>query len=320
MLNRAKKIFQIEGNAILSLMERLDENFIKAVDIIFSCEGKVIVTGIGKSGLISQKIASTFACSGTPAFFLHSTEGIHGDIGMVSKNDVVIAVSNSGETDELIKILPIIKRLGLKLIVLTGNMDSVLAKNGDVIIDVGVREEACSMGLVPTASTAVTMAMGDALAITVLERRGFNEEDFAVLHPGGTLGKKLLLRVEDLMHAGDAIPLVLEDDLMKVVLIEMTSKRLGIAGVCDNEGTLMGIITDGDLRRGLEKRPDLLLTKAKQVMTTSPKTIEKSSLAAVALQVMEQHAITALFVTSDKFSQKVEGVIHLHDILKAGLI
>jgi len=320
VLERAKTIFEIEGEAILSLRERLNEDFVKAVNTILACEGKVIVTGIGKSGLISQKIASTFACSGTPAFFLHSAEGIHGDIGMISKKDVVIAVSNSGETDELIKILPVIKRMGLKLIVLTGNKDSVLAKNGDVVLDVGVKEEACSLGLVPTASTAATMAMGDALAITVLERRGFKEEDFAVLHPGGALGKKLLLRVEDLMHVRDAVPLVVEDDSMKVALIEMTSKRLGVTGVCDNEGNFVGIITDGDLRRGLERTQNLLSTKAKDVMTTSPKTIEKTALAAKALQMMEQHSITSLFVFSEATPKKVEGVIHLHDILKAGLV
>lgn len=320
VLKRAREIFKIEGEAILCLRERLNENFIKAVNIILACEGKVIVTGIGKSGLISQKIASTFACSGTPAFFLHPAEGIHGDIGMISKKDVVIAVSNSGKTEELIKILPIIKRLGLKLIAMTGNKDSILAENGDVTLDVGVKEEACSLGLVPTASTAATMAMGDALALTVLECRGFKEEDFAVLHPGGALGKKLLLLVEDLMHVRDAIPLVYENDSMKVALIEMTSKRLGVTGVCDSEHNFLGIITDGDLRRGLEKRQDLLSKAAGDVMTASPKTIEKSALAAKALQKMEEHAITSLFVLSEGEPKKVEGVIHLHDILKAGIV
>lgn len=320
VFEHARRIFEIEGEAILSLRERLNEDFIKAANIILSCKGKVIVSGIGKSGLVSQKIASTFACSGTPAFFLHPAEGLHGDIGMISKEDVVIAISNSGETDELIKILPIIKRMGLKLIVLSGNTDSVLARNGDVVLDVGVKEEACSLGLVPTASTAAAMAMGDALAITVLERRGFKEEDFANLHPGGALGKKLLLMVEDLMHVRDAIPIVLEDDSMKVVLIEMTSKRLGVTGVCDNKGNLTGIVTDGDLRRGLERNRNLLSMKAGDVMTTSPKTIEKTELAAKALQMMEQYAITSLFVISEVESKKVEGIIHLHDILKAGLV
>jgi len=320
VLERAKKIFEIEGDAILSLSERLNEGFVKAVNIILACEGKVIVSGIGKSGLVSQKIASTLAASGTPAFFLHPAEGMHGDIGMISRQDVVIAVSNSGKTDELIKILPTIKRMGLKLIILTGNLDSELARNGDVVLDVGVKEEACSLGLVPTASTAATMAMGDALAITVLDRRGFSEDDFATLHPGGTLGKKLLLRVEDLMHVRDAVPLVLEDDSMKVVLIEMTSKRLGVTGVCDTEGMLKGIITDGDLRRGLEREGELLLMKAKNVMTAAPKTIEKTELAAKALQMMEKYSITSLFVLSAGKTRQVEGIIHLHDILKAGVV
>lgn len=298
----------------------MDENFVKAVNVIFACKGKVIVTGIGKSGLVAQKIASTFACSGTPAFFLHPAEGIHGDIGMLAADDVVIAISNSGETEEVTKLLPLIKRKGLPLIVLTGNMDSVLARNGDIVLDVGVKEEACSLGLVPTASTAATMAMGDALAVSVLDRRGFREEDFALLHPGGALGKKLLLTVEDLMHAKDAIPLVAEDDSMKVALLEMTSKRLGITGVRDSQGSLAGVITDGDLRRALERKIDILATKAKDVMTTSPKTIEKTELAAKALRVMEQHSITSLFVISGQPHKKVEGVIHLHDILKAGVV
>jgi len=320
VIKRAKTIFEIEADAILRLRERLNEDFVKAVNLLLSCEGKVIVMGIGKSGLISQKIASTLACSGTPAFFLHPAEGMHGDIGMISKKDVVIAVSNSGETDEVIKILPIIKRMGLKLIVLTGNRDSVLAKNGEVVLDVGVKTEACTLGLVPTASTAAAMAMGDALAIAVLERRGFREEDFAVLHPGGALGKKLLLMVEDLMHVRDAVPMVYESDSMKVALIEMTSKRLGITGVCDAENNLAGVITDGDLRRGLEKGQDLLSKSAKDFMTTSPKTIQKTALAAKALQMMEQHSITSLFVVSESEPKKIEGVIHLHDILKAGVV
>jgi arabinose-5-phosphate isomerase len=245
---------------------------------------------------------------------------MHGDIGMLSPDDVVIAVSNSGETDEVMLLLPIIKRRGLPLIVMTGNTDSVLARNGSVVLDVGVKEEACSLGLVPTASTAATMAMGDALAIAVLDRKGFREEDFALLHPGGALGKKLLLTVEDLMHVNDAIPLVEEHDSMKITLIEMTSKRLGVTGVCDAQGTLVGIITDGDLRRALERTPDILATKAKEVMTPSPKTIQKTELAATAVQIMEKYSITSLFVLNAPASQKVAGIIHLHDILRAGVV
>jgi arabinose-5-phosphate isomerase len=320
VLKRAARIFEIESEAILQLRERLDEEFVKAVNIILACTGKVIVTGIGKSGLVSQKMASTFACSGTPAFFLHPAEGLHGDIGMISKDDVVIAVSNSGETEELVKLLPIIKRMGLRLIVLSGKRDSALAKHGDVVLDVSVKEEACSLGLVPTASTAATMAMGDALAITVLERRGFKAEDFANLHPGGSLGKKLLLRVEDLMHVRDAIPLVDQKDSMKLALLEMTSKRLGVTGVSDKQGALLGVITDGDLRRALEREQNLLQAAAGDVMTRAPKTIKKNELAATALQRMEAFSITSLFVVSESEPKKIEGIIHLHDILRAGVV
>jgi arabinose-5-phosphate isomerase len=320
VLERAKKVFAIEAESILKLQDRLDENFIRAVNMLLACSGKVIVTGIGKSGIIGRKIASTFACSGTPAFFLHPAEGIHGDIGMMSQDDVVLAISNSGETDEVLKVLPVVKRMGLPLIVLTGNAESVLARNGDVVLDIGVKEEACILNLVPTASTAATMAMGDALAITVLERRGFKEEDFAMLHPGGALGKKLLLRVEDLMHVKDAVPMVSQDDSMSIALIEMTSKRLGITGVCDGDENFVGVITDGDLRRTLEKRSDVLAKKARDVMTQSPKTITKTALAATALRLMERHSITSLFVLSEPAPKKVEGLIHLHDILKAGVV
>jgi len=319
VLDLAKKIFAIEAESILKLQDRLDEKFIKAVNILLACTGKVIVIGIGKSGIIGRKIAATLACSGTPAFFLHPAEGIHGDIGMMAKGDVAIAISNSGETDEVIKVLPVVKRMGIPLIVLTGNSQSLLARNGDVVLDIGVQEEACILNLVPTASTAATMAMGDALAISVLERRGFKEEDFALLHPGGALGKKLLLRVGDLMHVKEAVPMVAQDDSMKVALIEMTSKRMGITGVCDSENNFVGVITDGDLRRALEKRDDVLAKKAREVMTTSPKTITMNALAATALQVMEQHSITSLFVLSESAPKKVEGLIHLHDILKAGV-
>jgi arabinose-5-phosphate isomerase len=320
VLDRAKKVFAIEAESILKLQDRLDENFVKAVNMLLACNGKVIVMGIGKSGIIGRKIASTLACSGTPAFFLHPAEGIHGDIGMMAQDDVVIAISNSGETDEVLKVLPVVKRMGLPLIVLTGNSESVLARNGDIVLDIGVKEEACILNLVPTASTAAAMAMGDALAISVLERRGFKEEDFAMLHPGGALGKKLLLRVEDLMHVKDAVPMVSQDDSMKIALLEMTSKRLGITGVCDRDENFVGVITDGDLRRALEKRSDILSRNAQDVMTLNPKTITKTALAASALRVMERHSITSLFVLSESAPKKVEGLIHLHDILKAGVV
>jgi len=320
VLERARSIFEIESEAILQLRERLDEDFIKAVNIILDCRGKVIVTGIGKSGLVSQKIASTFACSGTPAFFLHPAEGSHGDIGMIAREDVVIAVSNSGETEELLKLLPIIKRFGLKLIAMTGNRESELARNGDVMLDIGVEKEACSLGLVPTASTAATMAMGDALAITILEKRGFCEDDFALLHPGGALGKKLLLRVSDIMHAQDQVPMVFQEDSMKMVLLEMTSKRLGATGVCNTDKDLIGIVTDGDLRRALEKGIDILKTSAQDIMTPAPKTISRDALAAEALRRMELHSITSLFVSESESPCSVDGIIHLHDILREGVV
>lgn len=320
ILERAQRIFEIESEAILQLCERLDEDFIKAVNLVLDCQGKVIVTGIGKSGLVAQKIASTFACSGTPAFFLHPAEGLHGDIGMIARNDVVIAISNSGETEELLKLLPIIKRFGLKLISMTGNCDSELARNGDVMLDIGVKEEACSLGLVPTASTAATMAMGDALAITILEQRGFCEDDFALLHPGGSLGKKLLLRVDDLMHTHDQVPMVSEEDSMKLVLLEMTSKRLGITGVCNKNKDIIGVVADGDLRRTLEKGFDILKTTAREVMTHAPKTISRNALAAEALRRMELHSITSLFVSEYESPCGVDGIIHLHDILRAGVV
>ena len=320
LLERARRIFEIESEAILQLRERLNEDFVRAVNLILDCRGKVIVTGIGKSGLVSQKMASTFACSGTPAFFLHPAEGLHGDIGMIARDDVVIAVSNSGETEEVLKLLPIIKRFGLKLISMTGNCNSELARNGDVVLDIGVKQEACSLGLVPTASTAATMAMGDALAITVLERRGFCEDDFALLHPGGSLGKKLLLRVSDLMHENDQVPMVSEDDTMKLVLLEMTSKRLGVTGVCNKKRELIGIVTDGDLRRALEKGFDILKTTARDVMTPAPKTISREALAAEALRRMELHSITSLFISENESPCSVDGIIHLHDILRAGVV
>jgi len=318
VIKQAKNVLGIEAEAIQTLRERLDDNFIKAVDLLDQCKGKVIVIGIGKSGIVSQKIASAFACTGTPAFFLHPAEGIHGDVGMMSNGEVVLAVSNSGETQEVIKILPLIKRWGIKLIVITGSPNSVLARSGDIILDTGVKEEACPLGLVPTASTTVALALGDALALALLGKKGFEKEDFALLHPGGALGRRLILRVEDLMHKGDEMPLIQEDTLMKEGLLEMTSKRLGVAGICDKEGKLVGIITDGDLRRALEKEDDFLNHKAGKVMTGNPKTIAKDDLAAKALHVMEKFSITSLFILSE--DGMPVGIIHMHDLLRAGVV
>ena len=320
IIKRAKQVLQIEAKAIEQLMSRINEHFVQAVELILACDGKVVVTGVGKSGIIGQKIASTLASTGTPAFFLHPTEGIHGDLGMLEKKDIVVAISNSGETDELSQILPLIKRYGNKLIALTGKANSTLARAGDVVLDVSVEEEACPLGLAPTASTTVTLAMGDALAVALLEKRGFNKEDFAIRHPGGKLGRRLLLKVRDLMHEGDELPMVYEETLMKGALLEITSKRLGVTGVMNKRHELVGVITDGDLRRALERYTDLLERTAGEVMTKNPKRIEVDILAAQAVQRMEEHAITSLFVF-DKVGEKTpRGIIHLHDLLKAGVV
>jgi arabinose-5-phosphate isomerase len=320
IIERAKRVLQIEAEAIERLVERINEEFVRAVELILACEGKVVVTGVGKSGIISQKIASTLASTGTPAFFLHPTEGVHGDLGMLEKKDIVVAVSNSGETDELSQILPLIKRYGNKLIALTGKANSTLARAGDVVLDVSVTEEACPLGLAPTASTTAALAMGDALAVVLLEKRGFNKEDFAILHPAGKLGRRLLLTVRDLMHVGEELPMVSEDTLMKEALVEITSKRLGVTGIINKRNELVGVITDGDLRRALERYPDLLERQAAEVMTRNPKWIEADILAAHAVQRMEEHAITSLFVFNKAGERIPAGIIHLHDLLKAGVV
>jgi arabinose-5-phosphate isomerase len=320
IIERARRVLQIEAEAIEQLVERINEAFVRAVELILACEGKVVVTGVGKSGIIGQKIASTLASTGTPAFFLHPTEGIHGDLGMLDKKDIIVAISNSGETDELSQILPLIKRYGNTLIVLTGKTTSTLARAGDVVLDVSVQEEACPLGLAPTASTTVTLAMGDALAVALLEKRGFDKEDFAMLHPGGKLGRRLLLTVRDLMHVGEELPTVYEDTLMKEALVEITSKRLGVTGVTNKRKELVGVITDGDLRRALERYPDLLERRAAEVMTRNPKWIEADTLAAQAVQRMEEHSITSLFVFETNGERVPTGIIHLHDLLKAGVV
>lgn len=317
VIEQAKKVLRIEAEAVSSLIERINDSFAKAVDLVYSCQGKVIVTGVGKSGLIGQKIASTLASTGTPSFFMHPAEGIHGDLGMLSRNDVVMAISYSGESNEISHIIPVVKRMGLPLISMTGNRSSTLAKAGDAVLDISVKEEACPLGLAPTASTTATLAMGDALAVAVLDKRGFEKEDFALIHPGGSLGKRLLLRVSETMHTGKAVPLVREDILMKEALFEITSKRLGVTGVIDDEGFLEGAITDGDLRRAMEKGLDVLNKKASEIMTRNPKKIASDALAAEALQKMEQHSITSLFVMD---GEKVAGIVHLHDLLKAGVV
>lgn len=319
-IDRAKRVLKIEAEAILSLIERIDNSFSKAVEMIMECKGKVVVTGMGKSGLIGQKIAATLAGTGTPAYFLHPAEGVHGDLGILQKRDILIAVSNSGETEEIKALLPAVKRMGIQLIAMLGRQQSTLGKAADIVLDTSVKEEACPLGLSPTASTTATLALGDALAVALLEKRGFKEEDFALLHPGGVLGKKLLIKVEDIMHTGEEIPLVREMTSMKEVLLEMTSKRLGVTGVTDKDGSLVGVITDGDLRRALERHRDLLNKTASEVMTRNPKKIEKSAVAGKALQLMEEYSITSLFVHEGNREKIPIGIIHLHDLLKAGVV
>jgi len=318
-ISTARRVLDIEARAVKSLIDKLDGDFTKAVDMILAASGKVVVCGMGKSGIIGQKIASTLASTGTPAFFLHPAEGVHGDLGMLMKNDVLLAMSNSGETEELVKIIPIVKRMGIKMIAMTGKKRSTLARYGDVTLDVGVKEEACPLGLSPTASTTACLAMGDALAVALIERRGFKAEDFAHLHPAGSLGRKLM-RVEELMHTGDQVPSVKAGTPVKDAVLEMTAKRLGMTGVFKGK-RLIGVVTDGDLRRALEKgSPDILERKVEELMSKNPKVVERASLAETALRLMEEHSITALFVREGARSASIAGVVHLHDLIKAGVV
>ncbi|MBF0125949.1 MAG: KpsF/GutQ family sugar-phosphate isomerase [Magnetococcales bacterium] len=318
MLERAKNILRMEAEAILAMADRLDGRFGQAVALLFACQGRVVVTGIGKSGMIGRKIAATLASTGAPAFFLHPAEGSHGDLGMVTRGDLVLSLSNSGETGEVLALVPVFKRLGVPMIALTGRMDSTLARMSDVALDIAVEREACPMGLAPTCSTTAALAMGDALAVALLEKREFGPEQFAFLHPGGSLGRKLLIRVCDRMHTGARIPCVREGDLVRDALFEMTAKRFGMTGVVDGAGALSGIITDGDLRRWLETDQALLTRQAREIMTPKPRIIPGEALAVEAVRVMEECKITSLFVVSAQ--GRPEGVIHLHDLLKAGLM
>lgn len=319
VLEIAKRVLKTEAEAIYALIEKLGSNFEKAVEIIYESKGRVVVTGMGKSGLVGKKIAATLASTGTPAFFLHPAEAGHGDLGMVTSDDVIIAISNSGETEEIVGLIPFLKRFNLLLISITGNPESTLSREADVTLDVSVKEEACPLGIVPTASTTATLAMGDALAVALLMKRGLKEEDFAFFHPGGSIGKKLLIKVKDLMHRGDAIPQVFLGTPMSKTVIEMSSKRLGHTLVMDNNGKVTGIVTDGDLRRGIEKWGGKLFEMtAGEVMTKSPKTVSEEELAAKALSIMESYSITTLVVPDG--DGRAIGIIHLHDILKQGII
>lgn len=318
VLERAKKVLEAEARAIADLIPRLDESFSRAVDLILDCRGRVVISGMGKSGIVGRKIASTLASIGIPSLFLHPAEGAHGDAGMMAGGDVVMALSNSGETEELVNLTSSIRALKVPFICLTGNPQSSLARYSDVVLNVGVEEEACPLNLVPTSSTAAAMAMGDALAMTLLERKGLGPEEYALNHPGGSLGNRLLLQVKDLLHTGDEIPVVQVETPFKDVIYEISSKRLGVTAVADASGGLAGIITDGDVRRALERHQNVLGTRAEDIMSKKPKSIDPTALAIEALRLMEEHSITSLLTLDE--DRRTTGIIHLHDILKAGIL
>ena len=316
----AKEVIRIEANSVSQIVERIDDKFESAVQTIMECDGRLIIMGMGKSGLISQKIASTMASTGTPSHFVSPAEATHGDLGMIKKGDVLLIVSNSGETMELMQLLPSIKRKGVLIIGLIGKKNSSLAREADISLDTSVEKEACTLDLAPTASTTATLAMGDALAVSLLEVRGFNKTDFAELHPGGMLGKRLLLTIDNLTHKGDAIPFISINSSIKDALFNISEKGLGLTGVMDEENSLIGIITDGDIRRGLEKFGDDILNKtAEFLMSEDPKWISSDTLAISALELMEKHSITSLFVYSDSSLKRPDGIVHIHDILKSGI-
>ena len=318
LISLGKAVIQTEADAVTDLLPRIDENFAEACNYMLRCKGRIVVTGMGKSGHIGNKIAATLASTGSPSFFVHPGEASHGDLGMITPQDVVLAMSNSGETGELVTIVPIIKRLGVPLISMTGNPDSTLAREADVALDISVRKEACPLGLAPTASTTATLAMGDALAVALLEARGFTEEDFARSHPGGSLGRRLLVHVNDIMHTGDRIPSVDINATLPETLMEMTDKALGMTAVLDQSGTLQGIYTDGDLRRTLDQQIDIHTAKVVDVMRKGCVTVEPQMLAAEALQLMQERKINALLVVNQ--DNLLVGALNMHDMLRAGVV
>ncbi|GAB6282714.1 MAG: KpsF/GutQ family sugar-phosphate isomerase [Ignavibacterium sp.] len=317
IINRGKEVVRIETEAVAGLMKSINDDFVKAIEILFNCKGRVVLTGMGKSGLIARKIVATLNSTGTPAIYLHPTDALHGDLGMVRKEDVVILLSKSGATEEIINLIPMFKRLGVKLIGMIGNSNSKLAEEVDVNLLVDVKEEACPFDLAPTASTTATLVLGDALAVCLLQIRNFTAQDFAMLHPGGSLGKRLSLKISEIMIKDNRIPIVYEDNSIKDTILEITSKRLGMTCVLNQSGHLSGIITDGDLRRLLEKTLDIKNLTAKDLMTKNPKVINEDILASFALQQMENYKITSLIVIDE--NQKPIGVVHLHDLVNLGL-
>ncbi len=316
-IRKGKEVIRIEAEAVAALESRIGEQFERAVDTIYACTGRVVITGVGKSGIIARKIVATLNSTGTPALFLHPSDALHGDLGMVRKQDVTVLISKSGDTVELQHLLPMLKRIGVPIIGMLGRIPSRISQLVDIILDVSVREEACPYDLAPTSSTTATLALGDALAMALLDKRKFTQEEFALYHPGGSLGKRLLLKVEELMVDGHGVPSVDKDLPIGDVILEMTGKRLGMTCVVEGDGRLVGIVTDGDLRRLLQRTTDVSKSTAEMAMTRHPKTISKDMLAAVALQEMEAHNITQLIVVDG--AHRPIGVVHLHDLVKAGL-
>ena len=317
IIEKGQRVVKIECNAIQSLIEKVDENFVKAVQLISNCKGRVIISGIGKSGIIARKIVSTMNSTGTPALFLHPSDAIHGDLGIIRKEDVVICISYSGATSEIVRLIPIIKRLGVKIISMVGNTNSYLAENSDIVLNISVEEEACSLNLAPTSSSTATLVMGDALAVTLLEDKNFTKEDFAFFHPGGSLGKRLLMRIDEIMVKGEDIPIVNLDTSLKDTILTITRKRLGATCVIDNNKKLAGIITDGDLRRLLQKTQDISALVAKDIMTKTPKVIKRNTLAASALEIMEKYNVTQLIIIDEE--NFPIGMTHIHDLVKSGI-
>lgn len=317
IIKKAKDVIRIEAEAVARLEARINESFVKAVEQIYNSKGRTIVTGMGKSGIIARKIVATMNSTGTPAIFLHPSDAVHGDLGIIRKEDVVICISKSGDTDEVQQLIPMFKRIGVPIISIVGNLNSSLAQSSDIILDASVKEEACPLDLAPTASTTAALALGDALAIALLENYNFSREDFALYHPGGNLGKRLILKIEEIMVKDENVPKVSFNYSLNDVIIEITSKRLGATCVVDSQGILIGIITDGDLRRMLQKTTDFSNLTAANIMTKNPKVIKKNILAALAIQEMESYNITQLIVVDD--DKKPIGMVHLHDLVKAGL-
>ncbi len=319
VLARAREVLETEAAAVQRLVGRLGDAFVAAHDAILAAKGRVVVTGMGKSGHVGGKIASTFASTGTPAFFMHPGEASHGDLGMIVADDVVLAISNSGESEEILRILPLIKRRGAKVVAITGRPQSTLAREADVHLDAGVEKEACPMNLAPTASTTAVLALGDALAVALLESRGFGSDDYALAHPGGALGRKLLLHVADVMHAGERLPRVPEGATLKEAILEMSQKGLGMTAIVDAEGRVAGLFTDGDLRRTLERHDDIRGLRVAEVMTRNPRTIGPGRLAAEAAQVMQAHHVSGRLLVVDE-SNRLVGALHVDDLLRAGVI